>query len=230
MSPERPPFTPAGDPHESNIPTGRAFPNAYLETDEPPRRSRVETLLASGAIAGIGYLGLVILLLSLFTTEYSPITQVASDYGVGAYAGEMNSGFLAAGIGILSLAAVGLLRLERRSARAGFALLVPAGAALVLNAFYSTDIEGAARTVHGTIHGLGGVLFFLTAPVALLLVGYGLGRKRFALTLLAVALGASSLVLDSAMALDAAGLAERILILVVFSCMILTALKILSEA
>jgi hypothetical protein len=47
---------------------------------------------------------------------------------------------------------------------------------------------------------------------------------------LAVALGVGSLVVDTAMALDAAGLAERIMILVVFSCMILTALTILREA
>jgi len=181
-------------------------------------------------MAGIGYLGLVILLLSLFTTGYSPITQVASDYGVGTYAIEMNAGFLVAGVGTISLAAVGLLSMVRRSARAGSALFFPAGVALVLNAFYVTDIEGAVSTVHGTIHGIGGVVFFLTAPVALLLVGYGFGGRRFALTVLAIALGVSSLVLDSVMALDVSGLAERMMILVLFSCMILTALSILREA
>jgi hypothetical membrane protein len=225
LSPEQAPFAPLGDAGNPNSPA-RAFPNAYLETDEPPRRSLFDTLLASLTIAGIGYLGLVILLLSLFTSEYSPITQVASDYGVGTYAVEMNAGFLLAGVGTISLALAGLLSLEGRSARAGSLLFLPAGASLIVNAFFSTDIEGAATTVHGTIHGLGGVVFFITAPVALLLVGHGLGRRRFALTLLAVALGVGALVLDSVMALDAAGFAERVLILVVFSCMILTAVRI----
>jgi hypothetical membrane protein len=229
LSPEQAPFTPLGDAGNPDSPA-RAFPNAYLETDEPHKRSLLETLLASTAIAGIGYLGLVILLLSLFTKEYSPITQVASDYGVGTYAVEMNAGFLVAGAGTISLALAGLLSLEGRSARAGSFLFFPGGVALVLNAFFSTDIEGAASTVHGTIHGLGGVVFFITAPVALILVGRSLGRRRFALTLLAVALGIGALVLDSVMALEAAGLAERILIFVVFSCMILTALRILKEA
>ena len=208
----------------------RAFPNAYLETDETHRRSLAETVLASVAMAGIGYLGLVILLLSLFTTGYSPITQVASDYGVGTYASEMNAGFLAAGIGTISLATAGLLDMERRSARAGSLLLFPAGVALVLNAFYQTDIEGAVNTFHGTIHGIGGLVFFFTTPVALLLVGYGPGGRRFAVTVLAVALGVSSLVLDAVLALGAAGFAERIMILVLFSCMILTALRILRDA
>ena len=208
----------------------RAFPNAYLETDVPRKKSLVETLLASLAIVGVGCLGLVILLLSAFTTEYSPITQVASDYGVGAYAAEMNAGFLLAGVGTISLAVAGLLGMEGRSARAGSALFFPAGAALLLNAFYETDVEGAAQTFHGTVHGLAGVVFFITAPVALLLVARGLGGKRFSLTVLAVALGVGSLVVDTAMALDAAGLAERIMILVVFSCMILTALTIVREA
>ena len=177
-------------------------------------------------MAGVGYLGLVILLLSLFTTDYNPITQLASDYGTGTYAVEMNAGFIAAGVGTLSLALLGLLDLEGRSARVGSAFFFPAGLALIMNGFFSTDIEGAATTLHGTIHGLGGLVFFTTAPVALLLVGYSFGRRWFALTLLALALGLGSLLLDSAMALDAAGLAERIMILVLFSSMILTAPRI----
>jgi len=230
LSPRQVAFTSPRDLHDSSPQVCRAFPNAYLETDEPPKRSVAETLLASMAMAGVGYLGLVILVLSLFTTEYNPITQVASDYGVGTYALEMNAGFLVAGIGTLSLAAAGLHSLEGRSGRVGSALFVPAGVALILNAFYNTDIEGAVTTVHGTIHGFGGVVFFLTTPIALLLVGYGFGRKRFALTLLAVAVGPGALALDSVLALDATGLAERVVILVVFSCMILTSLKILRES
>ena len=207
-----------------------AFPNAYISTDEPPRRSVSMTVLCALAAIGPGYLGAVILLLSLFSTEYSSVTQVASDYGVGAFAPEMNSGFFFAGVGVVSLAVVAWASSGKRSGKGGSLLLVSSGLALVVNAFYQTDIEGAATTMHGVVHGVAGAVFFFTAPVALLLITHGLGRRRFVLTAAALLLAAASLALGAAFGLDAAGLEERILILVVFSSFILTAARLLKGA
>ncbi|MDE1852687.1 MAG: DUF998 domain-containing protein [Thaumarchaeota archaeon] len=204
-----------------------AFPNAYVSTDEPPRRSRVRTALCVAAMVGVGYLGLVILGLSLFSTRYSPITQVASDYGVGTYALAMNSGFFLAGVGVISLGWAAFSSADRRSQRIGSVLLFPAGLALVVNAFNPTDIEGAVRTLHGTIHGFGGAVFFFTAPAALLLVTYGLGRRGFFVSLLAFAVAVVLLALDTPLSLNAAGLAERVAILVIFTSAILTSVRIL---
>lgn len=207
-----------------------AFPNAYISTDEPPRRSVTRSALCVIAAAGVAYLGLVILALSLFWAQYSPITQVASDYGVGPFAPEMNSGFFLAGVGMASLGVVTLTSQQRRMAKAGGALLFPGAGALVLNAFYQTDVEGAARTFHGLVHGVDGAVFFFTAPVALLLISFPLGRRRFGLTLLGFALVVAWFIASSALGLDASGLGERFLIGVAFTSAALIAVRELKEA
>ncbi|MDG6985164.1 MAG: DUF998 domain-containing protein [Nitrososphaerota archaeon] len=203
--------------------TRRAYPNAYVSTDEPARGSLARQALGVVAMAGIGYLGVVILVLSFATAEYNPVTQYASDYGVGAFAWAMDSGFLLAGIGFCSLALMALLSGAARGARAGAALLLPAGLALVLSAFFATDVEGAAPTFHGTVHNVAGVVFFVIAPLGLLLVNRGIGRERFRIILLALALTVVALSLNGALALNVTGLVERMLVLVVFSSAVLTA-------
>lgn len=167
--------------------------------------------------------------LSLLSTEYNPITQFASDYGVGAFAFEMNSGFFVAGVGVISLALATLISLEKRSQKLGATFLIPAGLALIVNALYQTDVEGAAKTFHGLVHGLGGAVFFFTAPVGLLLISYGLSRRRFTFTLFAFVIAVVLLALNTPLALDASGLIERITILVVFSSLILTAHRLTAE-
>ena len=182
------------------------------------------------AMVGVGYLGFVILVLSLFTSDYSPVTQVASNYGVGTYGPEMNLGFVLAGVGILALAINLAISRRRRAERAGGALLIPSGAALILDAFYQTDIEGTVQTMHGIIHGIGGAVFFFTAPVGLLLVSLGLGRMRFSATLVSLAATVVFLAVGGALSLNVGGLGERILILVVFSSLTLTSVRALKES
>ena len=189
----------------------------------------VRTAMCLAGVVGVAYLGLVILFLSLFTSEYSPITQVASDYGVGTYGPEMNSGFFLAGVGVLCMALV-VVPSGRRDERVGGVLLALAGLALVTNAFFQTDLEGAAATLHGTVHALAGVVFFIMAPVGLLLVNHGLGRRRFFFTLGAFAAVVAALALDGILGLNASGLAERVAILAIFSSLILTSLAVLRES
>ncbi len=54
-----------------------------MSVDEPPGRSWTRSALSILAMAGAGYPGGVILMLSLVSDEYNSVTQVASDYGVG---------------------------------------------------------------------------------------------------------------------------------------------------
>lgn len=208
----------------------RAFPNAYISTDEPPRRSLLRRALCIVALLGVTYLGLVILVLSILSTEYNPITQVASDYGVGPFAPAMNFGFLVAGVGVISLGlAIASSRL-RASAKVGGVILLVSGSALLIDAFFATDVEGAARTLHGTIHGVGGAAFFFTAPVALLLMSHGLGRMRFLRTLVALVVAVIVLVSNAVLSLNASGFAERVVILVIFVSLISTAVKVYRDS
>jgi hypothetical membrane protein len=202
-----------------------AFPNAYVSTDEPPARSFIKRGLCVVSAAGVGSLGLVILALNFISTEYSPITQAASDYGVGTYALEMNTAFFFAGLGFLCLAFVALGTAKGRAAVAGSAAMVPAGVALLFDGFYHADIEGAAVTLNGTIHAVAGVLFFSTASLGLLLMSGQFGRNGRRLVRPGFLVAFAFLVLDGLLGLDASGLAERIVILVVFSSAIANSVR-----
>jgi hypothetical protein len=68
------------NPEAARMDGALAFPNAYVGTDETPRKPLLRKALCAAAVLGVGYLGTVILLLSIFMAQYSPITQVASDY------------------------------------------------------------------------------------------------------------------------------------------------------
>jgi Protein of unknown function (DUF998) len=177
--------------------------------------SNSKRVLAMVAILGVSYFGLTILLLSLLTTDYNPVSQLASDYGVGRFAIEMNLGFLIGGIGLIAFA----LSIGRIS-RAGSALLLIDGLVLIMDSYFTTNIEGAPATSHGTIHGFGGAIFFFTAPVGILLVSYRLGRSRFLITLVAFIIGVMFEIANSALSLNAGGLAERVILLVIFSSVI----------
>jgi hypothetical membrane protein len=207
-----------------------AFPNAYVSADEPPRGSVFRRALCLLATTGFSYLGLVILVLSIFTAAYSPVSQVASDYGVGAYALWMDSGFFLAGVGMVGLAATLVLSQRRRTLRAGGALMVVSGVALVFDSFFATDIEGSPATTHGTVHAFAGVVFFIVAALALVLVSRGFGKRWFVSVSSGLLVAVAFLALDGALALNASGLGERIAILVIFTSTILTAAKAYGES
>ena len=142
----------------------------------------------------------------------------------------MNSGFFVAGLGFLSLAAVLFASHRPRSERTGGVLLAVAGVALLVDSAYTTDIEGAAATFHGAVHGVAGVVFFLAAPVGILLVSWASGKRRFGYTLAAICTAGLSIALDGGRGLGADGLVERLMILAVFTATILTAARVYRES
>lgn len=200
----------------------RAFPNAYLEVDEPPRRTGQRALAFVG-VAGTAYFALTVAALHFEPTGYSPVTQTVSDYGVGAFSVAMALGFFAGGIGMAALALV--LRSAsagRRGLRVGSTLLLVAGVVLFLVGLFPTDIEGAPATAHGTAHNVLSLIVFVLAPTGMLEISHAKGRPWFSVTPLALAVAALSLVLDAALALDASGVVERIVITVIFGWVLLT--------
>jgi len=175
--------------------------------------------LARVAILGVSYFGLTILLLSILDPDYNPISQAASDYGVGRFAIEMNLGFLVGGIGFIAFAwAVGRKETPRRS-KAGSVLFLIAGLVLIMDSYFTTNIEGGPVTLHGTIHGLGGLFFFVTAPIGVLLVSRKLGRERMLMTVAGLVVGFALLAVNAGLS----GLAERVILLVIFSSVIVAA-------
>jgi hypothetical membrane protein len=130
----------------------------------------------------------------------------------------MNSGFLLAGIGFIAFA---IFTYSRRLSRVGSVLLFLDGIVLCMNAFLTTDPEGATpHTLHGLIHGAIGGIFFFTMPVAMLLVSRRLGRTVLLLTGIGIIIGVASFIISDVFSLNASGLAERIVLLVFFSWII----------
>ena len=182
-------------------------------------RTRILTLVA---IFWTAYFGLVILLLSLLDTDYNPITQAARDYGVGRFAIVMNLGFLTGGIGICAFAIAYALQKERVKSRAASAFLFIGGLVLIIDSYFTTNLGGAQATLHGTIHGFGEFFFFITAPIGILLVARKISRNRLLTTLVAVIVGFVILGAPD----NASGLAERIILLVVFLSAIVDSLSL----
>jgi hypothetical membrane protein len=196
------------------------------EAQEANRSGGTERILSLIAIGGVSYFGLVILLLSLFDTDYNPITLAASDYGVGRFAVEMNVGFFVAGIGILAFSIANVLQNARPKSKVGSAFLIVAGLVLIMDSYFTTNVAGSPSTLHGTIHGFGGFFFFISAPVGILLISRKIGRVRFLATLLGLVVGFVVLGAPD----NASGLAERIVLLVIFSSIILASLDIYKNA
>lgn len=188
-------------------------------TEEMPVLRDRTRILSRLAIIGVSYFGLTILVLSLLDADYSPISQVASDYGVGRFALEMNLGFLVGGISLIAFA----LAIARRGAvtrfRAGSALFIVAGLALIMDSYFTTNLEGSPATLHGTIHGFGGLVFFITAPIGVLLVSRKFGRSRTLITAIGLIAGFTLLSMNAGLS----GLAERVILLVIFSSVIMAA-------
>jgi hypothetical membrane protein len=175
------------------------------------------TVLAWLGVAGVSYFGLTILLLSLLDTDYSPISQAASDYGVGRFAIEMNLGFLLAGIGLIAFAVVvGGRGAAAQRSRAGSALFFVAGLVLIMDSYFTTNMEGGPATLHGTIHGFGGFVFFVTAPIGVLAVSRKFGRARVLVAAVGLIVGFAMLAVNAGLS----GLAERVILLVIFSSVI----------
>ncbi len=186
----------------------------------------ISRMLLTFSILAVSYFGLVILVLSLFDRDYNPISDAASDYGVGRFAIPMNLGFLIAGIGFIAFSVAYYQIRQERKSRVGPAFVFFAGLILVMDSYFTTNLPGAPPTLHGTIHGFGGLLFFISAPVGILLVSQKISRSRFLVTLLALLIGYVVLGLP----INAGGLGERLILLVIFVAVIVFSLRILKNS
>jgi hypothetical membrane protein len=186
------------------------------------RSFKIQRILPLIAIIGVSYFGLVILLLTFFDSEFNPITEAASDYGVGHFAIAMNLGFFVAGVGFVAFALSYARQKMQRKSKASSILLIIAGLVLMMDSVFTTNLPGGAPSLHGTIHGFGGFFFFITAPIGALLISRKQGRLEFLITLVALIIG--FVILGAP--INAAGLAERVVLLVIFSSIIINSVRL----
>lgn len=127
-------------------------------------------------LLGVSYLGATTLILH-FQTAYDPLRNAVSDYAIGQYATEMTLGFFVGGTGVVALALAILFSQNGRTLKIGSSLLLAAGFTLFTLGAFPTDLQGAAATVHGTVHASLSAVVFTSGPVGMLLVSQGYGRK-----------------------------------------------------
>ncbi len=134
----------------------------------------------------------------------------------------MNTGFFVGGIGMVAFALTVRSPTSNRGSRAGAVLLFIAGLVLIMDSYFTTNVESAPPTLHGTIHGFGGLIFFITAPVGVLVTARKFGTRRFVLTLAGLIVGFGLLLAN----LNLGGLAERVILFVIFSSVVVDSLSL----
>lgn len=186
----------------------------------------IQRILALVAMIGVSYFGLVILLLTLFDGEFNPITEAASDYGVGHFALAMNMGFFIAGVGFVAFAlSYTICKMQAKKSKIAPVFLVIAGLVLMMDSVFTTNLPGQS-SLHGTIHGFGGFFFFITAPIGSLLISRKQSLQEFLVTLVSFIIGFAIL----GAPINESGLAERIVLLVIFSLVILNSVRLYRDS
>lgn len=203
------------------------------------RRSVIAALAAAG-IAGPILFTAAFVIQGLFRLdEYSPVAEFVSalEAGPGGWVQQVNF----AVFGLLTVAFALGLHLGLRPTRwgaTGPALLVLSGMALVWAAVFPLREDAAGVTYDPGLHIVGGVTYFLSSALGLAVVsrrlaadpgwrdlaGYALATGVTGIALF-VAMGAF-VVPDDAPLHAWAGLAQRIVLLVLFPCTVVLALRL----
>lgn len=204
-----------------------AFPNAYLETDEPPRTFPWGKVFALVGVLGIASFVLTIAVLHLEPTGYDPVVRAVSEYAVGAYSYQMQFGFFVGGLGLGSLGVASYVTNTDRRARVGSILLFFSGVALFAVGAFPTDLEGAQATFHGTVHLALSAVVFIASPSAMLMISSAISRKWLWATLAALAAVVLIASAELPLSVNYSGVVERIYIGVMVAWWTLASLRIL---
>jgi hypothetical protein len=203
------------------------------------------SVIYAGAVAGI--VGPILFTITFFVQglfrleEYDPVAEVVSalEAGPGGWVQQVN--FVV--FGLLTIAFAVGLHLGLRPSRWGFigpSLLVLSGMALVWAAVFPLREDAAGVTYDPGLHIVGGMTYFLSSALGLIVVsrrlatdprfrhlaGYALGAGITGVALF-VLMGAF-VVPEDAPLHEWAGLAQRIVIVIVlFPCTVVVALRLL---
>lgn len=194
-----------------------------------PRRKRATGLSLAAIILLAAAFGAV-LALHFVRTDLDPVREVMSGYANGPYGDLMTFSFYALGVGTILLA----FRLRRSTTRTWAPIAVSValglgGLFLILAGIFEVERPGVPDTIHETLHSDGAIAGFVLIVVAMVLFPYVCHRDtRWAsffvpsivLAVLAVLAAAFSPLAPSTVI---AGLAQRILAIVVFGWVLLVA-------
>lgn len=210
-------------------------------THGPADRGRVITALAAAGIVGPILFTVAFVVQGLFRLdEYSPVAEPVSALEAGPGSWVQQANFVV--FGLLTIAFAVGLHLKVRPARAGWvgpAILILSGVALLWAAVFPLRENAAGITLPPGPHLVGGLTYFLSNAVWLIVLSRRLAddpRWR-SLATYSLASGITILFLfvangvlvipDDAPLHPYAGLAQRAVLAVLFPCMIVLALRLL---
>jgi hypothetical membrane protein len=190
--------------------------------------------LATAAIVGSVSFVALIIALHVVSPDFDPIERPTSEYATGPFGYLMTLAFVCLSVSTWALV-IGLHRTlsEPARSRLGIAFLGVFGIGLLVAAIFPIDLDGAPTTLAGTIHSINGPLTFLSLIVGTNLASRGFRHDvrwrpihRFAsgLALLMIPLFVAGGM--AAARETGAGIAQRILLVVVTAWFVVTALRL----
>lgn len=208
------------------------------DTASSPKARRRLAILATVTIVGTAYFVVVIAGLHLLSPDVSPVQRPTSEYAVGPFGYLMTSAFVSLSLGTWALV-VGLRRDLPHAGlhRVGLVFLAIWGVGLLVAATFPIDLNGAPRTLAGTIHRINGPLTFLSLTVGTNLVSRGFKQEarwrpihRFASALAYLMIPEFIAGGLTAAQESGAGIAQRVLILTFAGWFLLVAARLWSNA
>jgi hypothetical protein len=192
----------------------------------------VTAVLATLASLGVLYFFAAVTTEEALRPMYDPVQRTISELAVGRLGGIQVSAFVVLGLSLLALPA-GLWHRVRRSvlSRAGIALIATAGVASFIAAAFPTDLQGAAVTVAGEVHGITAGVGYgcLVTGMALLTLHFRRDHAWHSFGLLSAILTAAGVSALLAMAIegsgDVAGLVQRLMVVPLLSWVMLTGMR-----
>jgi hypothetical protein len=197
-------------------------------SDPKPQQA---TGLSIAAIIILSTAFLAVLALHLVQTDLDPVRDVMSGYANGPFGNLMTFSFYALGIGTIVLA----VRLRRSTDRSWAPITISmalglGGLALILAGVFEVERPGVPDTLNEIVHSNGAIAGFVLIVIAMVLFPYVCYRDErwesflvpsLSLAIIAVAAAAFSPVAPST---TIAGLAQRVLAVVVFGWVLLVAI------
>lgn len=191
--------------------------------------------IATIATTTIAYFALIIVALHFLRPDYDPIALPTSFYAVGPYAFLMTSAFFSMSLASFALV-IGLYLGTTRQARsrAGLGLLTIWAVGVLIAMTFPIGLPGAGPTIPGTIHRINGPLVFFCVTIGAILVSWRFKQDenwsslhRVALVLSLVMLAAFiGTAVGAATESGLAGLAQRIDLAALVAWMLLVAARL----
>ena len=199
-----------------------------------PKAAKNLAILAMVSTLGTAYFVVVIAAMHFLRPDISAVQRPTSEYAVGSFGYLMTSAFVSLSLGSWALV-IGLHRDLWRPGihQVGLMLLGVWGVGLLIAAVFPIDLEGAPKTLAGTIHSINGPLTFLSLVVGVNLVSRGFRQHanwrpiyRFAsvLALLMIPVFVAGGV--AAARESGAGIAQRILIVTFAAWFLITSARL----